>query len=134
LFDATEGRLRSLAIFVVIVAGYFFLRPVFGAAVNAVEAVDPARTGFIGGLGLPIMASWLVGGVFAAAVAWLIGKVALGLRSDYLAIATLGISEIVIAVLKNEDWLARGVKNVTGLRARCPTRSTCSRRPGSSTW
>jgi branched-chain amino acid transport system permease protein len=41
--------------------------------------------------------------------------VALGLRSDYLAIATLGISEIVIAVLKNEDWLARGVKNVIGL-------------------
>jgi branched-chain amino acid transport system permease protein len=44
-----------------------------------------------------------------------IGKVALGLRSDYLAIATLGIAEIVIAILKNEDWLSRGVKNVIGL-------------------
>ncbi|MFB1016809.1 MAG: branched-chain amino acid ABC transporter permease, partial [Burkholderiaceae bacterium] len=44
-----------------------------------------------------------------------IGKVTLGLRSDYLAIATLGISEIIIAVLKNEDWLTRGVKNVNGL-------------------
>ena len=43
------------------------------------------------------------------------GKVALGLRSDYLAIATLGISEIIIYFLKNEDWLARGVKNVNGL-------------------
>jgi branched-chain amino acid transport system permease protein len=32
-----------------------------------------------------------------------------------LAIATLGISEIVIAILKHEDWLSRGVKNVTGL-------------------
>ncbi len=115
-----KGRLRSFAIFVVVVAGYLVLRPVFGGAVNAVEAVDPARTGFIGGLGLPIMASWLVGGLFAAAVAWLIGKVALGLRSDYLAIATLGISEIVIAVLKNEDWLARGVKNVTGLKRPVP--------------
>jgi len=41
--------------------------------------------------------------------------VALGLRSDYLAIATLGISEIIIAILKNEDWLTRGVKNVAGL-------------------
>ena len=39
----------------------------------------------------------------------------MGLRSDYLAIATLGIAEIVIAVIKNEDWLARGVKNVIGL-------------------
>ena len=43
------------------------------------------------------------------------GKISLGLRSDYLAIATLGISEIIIAVLKNEDWLNRGVKNVIGL-------------------
>jgi branched-chain amino acid transport system permease protein len=41
--------------------------------------------------------------------------VALGLRSDYLAIATLGISEIIIAMIKNEDWLTRGVKNVSGL-------------------
>jgi branched-chain amino acid transport system permease protein len=41
--------------------------------------------------------------------------VALGLRSDYLAIATLGIAEIILAILKNENWLTRGVKNVTGL-------------------
>ncbi|WP_246717412.1 branched-chain amino acid ABC transporter permease [Oricola nitratireducens] len=120
LATALKGRLRSLAIFVVIVVGYVVLRPVFGDAVNAIEAVDPARTGFIGGLGLPITVAWLAGGVFAAAVAWLIGKVALGLRSDYLAIATLGIAEIVIAVLKNEDWLARGVKNVTGLARPLP--------------
>ena len=37
------------------------------------------------------------------------------MRSDYLAIATLGISEIIIYALKNEEWLSRGVKNVTGL-------------------
>ncbi|MBT5473430.1 MAG: branched-chain amino acid ABC transporter permease, partial [Rhodobacteraceae bacterium] len=48
-------------------------------------------------------------------VAWIIGKTALGLRSDYLAIATLGIAEIILAIMKNEDWLARGVKNVIGL-------------------
>ncbi|MEO0921084.1 MAG: branched-chain amino acid ABC transporter permease, partial [Pseudomonadota bacterium] len=89
--------------------------PTFGAGTSAIEAVDPARTGFMGGLGLPITFSWLAGGLLAACVAWLIGKISLGLRADYLAIATLGISEIVIAVLKNEDWLARGVKNVTGL-------------------
>ena len=56
-----------------------------------------------------------MGGLLAAGAAWFIGKTALGLRSDYLAIATLGIAEIVIAVMKNEDWLARGVKNVIGL-------------------
>ena len=77
------------------------------------ETVDV--TGFLGGLGLPIIFSWIVGGLFAASVAFIIGKIALGLRSDYLAIATLGISEIIIAVLKHEDWLSRGVKNVSGL-------------------
>ena len=48
--------------------------------------------------------------------AWIVGKVALGLRSDYLAIATLGISEIIVAILKHEDWMSRGVKNVIGLK------------------
>ncbi|MGB0960019.1 MAG: branched-chain amino acid ABC transporter permease, partial [Halocynthiibacter sp.] len=67
------------------------------------------------GLGLPVLIAWPVGGLFAAGAAWIIGKVALGLRSDYLAIATLGIAEIIIAVLKNEDWLSRGVKNVVGI-------------------
>ena len=42
------------------------------------------------------------------------------MRSDYLAIATLGISEIIIAVLKHEDWLSRGVKNVIGLKRPVP--------------
>jgi branched-chain amino acid transport system permease protein len=66
-------------------------------------------------MNLPIITSWIIGGFVAAGVAWLVGKVALGLRADYLAIATLGISEIIISVMKNEDWLTRGVKNVTGL-------------------
>ena len=37
-----------------------------------------------------------------------------------MAIATLLISEIVIAVIKHEDWLARGVKNVIGLKRPVP--------------
>jgi branched-chain amino acid transport system permease protein len=88
--------------------------------VNLIEKVDPAATGYLGGLGLPVLIAWPAGGLLAAGVAWLIGKTALGLRSDYLAIATLGISEIIIAVMKNEDWLARGVKNVVGLPRPAP--------------
>ena len=86
----------------------------------AIEAVDPAKTGFLGGLGLPIVFSWIVGAFFAGGLAYIIGKVALGLRTDYLAIATLLISEIVIAIIKHEDWLARGVKNVIGLKRPVP--------------
>ena len=44
----------------------------------------------------------------------------MGLRSDYLAIATLLISAIVIAIIKHEDWLTRGVKNVIGLKRPAP--------------
>ncbi len=111
----TPGRLRGLAIFGVLVVGFMITSYVFGPAKQAVQAVDPAATGYLGGAGLPVVLAWPVGAVFAAGVAWLVGKVSLGLRSDYLAIATLGISEIVIAVLKHERWLARGVNNVTGI-------------------
>ncbi len=110
-----RGPGRTLAIVVLVVGGFFFIRVFYDPAVTAIEAVDSAKTGYLGGLGLPIVLSWFVGGLFAAGAAWLVGKVALGLRSDYLAIATLGISEIIITMLKNEDWLTRGVKNVTGL-------------------
>ncbi len=110
-----RSRTRTAALAVVALAGLFGARAFFDPAVDAIEAVEPAKTGYLGGLGLPIILSWFVGGLFAAAAAFVIGRIALGLRSDYFAIATLGISEIVIAVLKNEDWLTRGVKNVTGL-------------------
>jgi len=112
---ALSGKLRTLVTAGLIIAGYFTARIFFDPATDLIERVNPAQSGFLGGLGLPIILAWGVGGVVAAGAAWVVGKVALGLRSDYLAIATLGISEIIIAILKNEDWLTRGVKNVAGL-------------------
>ncbi|NOD91481.1 branched-chain amino acid ABC transporter permease [Ruegeria sp. HKCCD4884] len=110
-----KGRAQTLTIIAVLVVGFFIYRAVFDPNVAAVEAIDPAIAGNIGGLNLPVLLAWPAGGLLAAGAAWLIGKTALGLRSDYLAIATLGIAEIIIAVMKNEDWLARGVKNVYGI-------------------
>jgi len=111
----TATRPRLIAMVTILGLGFFAYRALLDPAVEAVEAVNPALQGNLGGLDLPIILAWPVGGLFAAGAAWIIGKAALGLRSDYLAIATLGISEIIIAILKNEDWLARGVKNVIGL-------------------
>ncbi len=109
------GRLRVVSVVAILVIGLWIYRSLFGPAADAVEAITPAVTGNLGGLGLPVLLAWPVGGLLAAGAAWLIGKTALGLRSDYLAIATLGIAEIIIAIIKNEDWLTRGVKNVIGL-------------------
>ncbi|MFN7224151.1 MAG: branched-chain amino acid ABC transporter permease [Paracoccaceae bacterium] len=110
-----KGGARNIAIGLILIVGFFVFRAIFDPAVLAVEANNPAAFGNLGGLGLPVLVAWPVGGLLAAAAAWAIGKTALGLRSDYLAIATLGIAEIILAVLKNEDWLARGVKNITSL-------------------
>jgi branched-chain amino acid transport system permease protein len=109
------GRARSLALAAVLIGGFFLFRAVFDPAVAAIEAFDPATHGNIGGLGLPSLLAWPVGALFAAAGAWAIGKVALGLREDYLSIATLGIAEIIISAVKSEDWMSRGVKNFIGL-------------------
>jgi len=105
---------------IIIFLGIIIIRHFYLNATANIEDVNPALAGFLGGLGLPIIFSWLVGGLFAAGVAFVIGKVALGLRSDYLAIVTLGISEIVVSVLKHEEWLSRGVKNVIGLKRPVP--------------
>ena len=56
----------------------------------------------------------------AGSLAFVIGKIALGLRADYLAIATLLIAEIIVSIIKHEEWLARGVKNVIGLKRPAP--------------
>ena len=99
-----------------LVAGYFVIRPVFEGGVTAVESIAAASAGNLGGLGLNILVSWVIAAIVCMGVAWVIGRIALGLRADYLAIATLGISEIVVAVAKNEEWLTRGVKNITSLK------------------
>ncbi len=105
----------------ILLIGYFSASYFFEPATKAIESFDAARTGYLGGLGLPILLSWIVGAFFAAAVAWLIGKVALGLRADYFSIATLGIAEIILVIIKNEVWLTRGVNNVTNFPRPVPT-------------
>ena len=115
-----KSKKRNIYITSIIVIGLIILRILSGPAIESIEAVEPAKTGFLGGLGLPIIFSWIAGAFFAGGLAYIIGKIALGLRADYLAIATLLISEIVIAVIKHEDWLARGVKNVIGLKRPVP--------------
>ena len=122
LRDRLARGVRSLIVAAILFIGLVMFTNRFDAATVVLESTGFAdNSKYLGGLGLPVLFAWIVGGILAAASAWLIARIALGLRSDYLAIATLGISEIVIAVLKNEGWLSRGVLNVTGLPSPVPT-------------
>jgi branched-chain amino acid transport system permease protein len=62
-----------------------------------------------------------VGATLAGIAAFVIGKISLGLRSDYLAIATIGMSEIIRAFIKNMDWLTRGTLTVSPIPWPVPT-------------
>ena len=115
-----KSKIRNYIIAAIIISGIIIIRLVSEPGIEAIELVNPSKSGFLGGFGLPIIFSWIVGALLAGGLAFIIGKVALGLRADYLAIATLLISEIVIAIIKHEDWLTRGVKNVTGLKRPVP--------------
>ena len=128
------GQRRYWLTGLVVLVGYVIMRAIIDPAVEAIEAVDVTTAGFLGGLGMPIVFSWFVGGIFAAGAAWVVGKISLGLRSDYLAIATLGISEIIIYFLKFEEWLTRGVKNVTGLPRPVPYEVELKQSPAFQSW
>ena len=113
--NISSPQFRNTSIVLIIIAALIGINNFYGPSIDVIESINPAKTGFLGGLGLPIVFSWVIAAFVAGLVAWVIGRITLRLRSDYLAIATLGISEIVIAIVKHEDWLSRGVKNVSGL-------------------
>jgi neutral amino acid transport system permease protein len=57
---------------------------------------------------VPLAIAALIGGGLAALLGLLIGFSTLRLRADYLAIVTIGISELIRLVAVNEQWLTRG--------------------------
>ena len=68
-------------------------------------------------LNAPFLVAIIVGGFLAAFVAFLIGAPALRLRGDYLAIATLGFSEIIRIIFTNTQTItngALGLKSIPG--------------------
>jgi len=67
---------------------------------------------------MPLWLALILGGVLSAIIAGLIGTPVLRLRGDYLAIATLGFSEIIRIVITNAQSItngALGIKNIPPL-------------------
>ena len=115
-----QSKYKNYLLFFLVISVIPMMKLAAGPSISAIESIDAATSGFLGGFDLPIILSWFVGAIFAAMVAFIIGKVCLDLRSDYLAIATLLISGIVVSYVKHEEWLTRGVKNITGLKRPVP--------------
>lgn len=58
--------------------------------------------------GFPLILALAIGGAIAAIVGLLIGTSTLRLREDYLAIVTVGVSELFRLIANNEEWLTKG--------------------------
>ena len=115
-----EYKYKNYLIFLIIILSIPLLKFIAGPSISKIESINAATSGFLGGANLPIVFSWFVGAILSALVAFVVGKVCLGLRSDYLAISTLLVSGIIITIVKHEEWLSRGVKNVIGLKRPVP--------------
>lgn len=92
------------------IAGFFAI----GAYTSAI-LTSPDIAGRLGGFELPILVGWIGAMALSVALAWPIGKVCLRLRSDYLAIATIGVAEIIRLVARSEDWLTGGVRGISSI-------------------
>lgn len=67
------------------------------------------------GLNWPFLAGVAVAAVVAGVVGLLVAVPVLRLRVDFLAIATLGIAEIIRLIFQNERWLANGPQPMRGI-------------------
>lgn len=66
------------------------------------------------GLQLPFLVGVISAGVISGVVGFLVATSVLRLRIDFLAIATLGIAEIIRLIFQNERWLANGPQPMRG--------------------
>ena len=96
-------------------AGLFNVGIVGFAAVGAYTYALLTTAGskyHIGGFGFPLPIGMVTAMLTAAIVAALIGFICIRLRSDYLAIATIGIAEIIKLILKNETDITNGPRGI----------------------
>jgi len=90
------------------VAGFFGI----GAYTSAILTTAPTAR-HLGGYEMPYFVGFVVAMILSGIIAYGVGKVCLRLRSDYLAIATIGIAEIFRLILKNETWATNGPRGVS---------------------
>ncbi len=89
------------------IAGFFAV----GAYTTAILS-SPENPAHLGGFDMPAGVGVVLGMGIAGILAILVGKVCLRLKSDYLAVATLGIAMIFQLILKNEVDITNGSRGI----------------------
>lgn len=64
---------------------------------------------------LDIAAGLVAAMVLAGLTGWAVARICLRLRSDYLAIASLGVAETIRLIFNNEDWLTNGPRGINNI-------------------
>jgi branched-chain amino acid transport system permease protein len=89
------------------IAGFFAVGAYTTSILTTPESAD-----HLGGFSLPIPLGILAGVLLSALLGYAVARICLRLKSDYLAIATIGIAEILRLVLKNETWMTNGSRGI----------------------
>src|SRR6185295_7998719 len=65
--------------------------------------------------GWPLIVAFLLAAVLSFVIGWVLGYPALRVAHHYLAFVTLSFATLVFLVLRNEEWLTKGVYGITGI-------------------
>ena len=65
--------------------------------------------------GWPLWAAFVLATALCFVIGWLLGYPALRVQHHYLAFVTLSFATLVFLILRNEEWLTKGVYGITGI-------------------
>jgi len=65
--------------------------------------------------GWPLWTAFVLATALSFVIGWLLGYPALRVQHHYLAFVTLSFATLVFLILRNEEWLTKGVYGITGI-------------------
>ncbi|MFL6573323.1 MAG: branched-chain amino acid ABC transporter permease [Burkholderiales bacterium] len=65
--------------------------------------------------GWPLWSAFLLAIALSLAIGWVLGYPALRVQHHYLAFVTLAFATLVFLMLRNEEWLTKGVYGISGI-------------------
>ena len=92
------------------IAGFFAV----GAYTSAI-LTTAASEKHLGGFGLPVVVGLAGAALLAGLTGWAVARICVRLKSDYLAMASIGIAEILRLAIVNESWLTNGSLGISGI-------------------